>query len=431
MEKALLVEEVDEFGANRDFVIYRLSVNEKANCSWPVNNMIFYKSTGTSNVEKGFEFLKNTYFPTTGLTCKLTISNDSNQNIYNNYNDHTLNPEYKIYNHVHGHVTKLSDYLNYYRYFGKSGIKKDETASTKLESVNLLYYEYKGIVDFLKFIINKIDILCSDDEFIRRNSDLIIEKQYNYKLLDLLFKIIVMYFSCEEQIKISYTLTDNNDGLWGWTFGDVSLIDICSERWGGLPEKVNKIRTIEYPLSSNEINNLFILNEANIEFNQYLNFLKENDLLLVYITISESYKKYNINDVLNKLSFIVNKANQIKRIEEKRRIKEQESLIAESVIPSLPIPQSIQQFIPQSIVFKEQTPPRYSPIKESKKTTKTKKTSVKKIATKLPSTRISTRRSTRIKKGGKIKKRKTIKYKKQNNKRKNKKNKSKKYKSKI
>ena len=198
----------DDESIKREFVIYTSSNFHE--CHWPKQSMIFFKSSGTSNI--GYEWLANTYFPTTGLSCK--SENNKKEYIYNDFNDHS---EINTY-HVHGHITKLSDYTKL-----MTRIKENKAYKP--------YYLF-NIIHFYKFIVNEFFDLFYNSKFINENKDLILEKYNDFEHFSKLFNCILNYFSCEEQLKISYSLSDNNEGLWAWEFCGITFIDLCRKRWG-------------------------------------------------------------------------------------------------------------------------------------------------------------------------------------------------------
>jgi hypothetical protein len=73
------------------------------------------------------------------------------------------------------------------------------------------------------------------------------------------------YFLTEEQLKLSYQLTPDNTGLWGFRFGDFSLSEFCRVRWGPLP-KFNVPPVEICTPNTDSIYNFIRDNNANIEF---------------------------------------------------------------------------------------------------------------------------------------------------------------------
>lgn len=279
----------DDERMKREFVIYSSNFNE---CSWPKQSMLFFKSSGTSNT--GFDWLANTYFPTTGLSCKVEIKTEGgSENKINNFNDHS---EIDPINHVHGHITKMSDYSRY--------MKQINSRIVKLQ-VYSPYFVFKEIYDFYKFIIDEFFKLFENTTFINENKNLILEKyndpssRFFYKLLS----CILNYFSCEEQLKISYSLSDNNEGLWGWEFCGVSFIDLCRKRWGQLPDKIIKTKSQDFTkdyLNVEESYDFVVSKDANIDFTVFFKYLEDNNLFLKEHSISDFMRNTNEIHISNK-----------------------------------------------------------------------------------------------------------------------------------
>lgn len=273
----------DDERIKREFVIYSSNFN---GCLWPKESMIFFKSSGSSNI--GSDWLSNTYFPTTGLSCKVELASTSlsTQYMYNDFNDHTGIDKY----HIHGHITKLSDYTTFIKQLKVSGHYNP-------------YYAFKQIVDFYKFIIDECFNLFYNSKLINENKYLILEKYNNVEHFYKLLKTIINYFSCEEQLKISYSLSDNNEGLWSWDFCGVTFIDLCKKRWGQLPDKIIKNKSEEITketLNVQEAYDYLISKDANINFQVFFKYLEDNNLLLKEHSIGDFMRKNNELVVGNK-----------------------------------------------------------------------------------------------------------------------------------
>lgn len=283
--------------------------NKPTNCDWNLNYMTFFKSTGSSNVSSSW--LSNTYFPTNGLACHIEIT-DRNINISNAYQDHT---GLEDLTHVHGHIIKLSDYNRFL---------KNKEKNEKKGYINS-YYEFIELEPFYTFLINKLTYYVTDKDFINTNKDLIIKNSDKYKQFSYyenLIKAITDYFSCEEQIKMSYALSDHNEGLWSWEICNITFADICKERWNGLlPEKINKIKapdvTKEY-LNTDETYNYLVSKNAICDFNVFLNFIQDKGLLVRHKDMSTFFNKYRQSFMIDNSFLIVNKAINYKKQEEKR-----------------------------------------------------------------------------------------------------------------
>jgi hypothetical protein len=307
----------------REIVIY----HDFYNCSWPTNKMIFFKSSGTSNISSAW--LSNTYFPTTGLSCH---GETDEIPFFNEYNDHA---GIETLRHVHGHIVKMSDYNNFLK------IKTRQKMSTP-------YYEFKQLSPFYKNLLDTLNTFFTDD-FIRNNKELIIARKskYNFKYFADLIKSIQDYFSCEEQIKISYSLSDNNQGLWSWEFCDITFVDICKQIWGGtLPSKINKIKTTDITneyLNTDETNEYLLSKNANVSFKDFLNFIDEENLFKKYINFSEFMNEKGESNTLNATVLIINKAERFKKQEEKKLESQQ---IASVALPPPPLPVSVQVPLP-------------------------------------------------------------------------------------
>lgn len=292
----------EEERKKRDFVIYN---SELINCSWPTKNMIFFKSSGSSNI--GSDWLSNTYFPTNGLSCHVE-NPENNVNIFNKFGDHT---GLETMRHVHGHIIKLSDYTKILK-------RKEQIEKTSINA----YYEFKQLAPFYKFLTDKFIYFITNESFINENKNLILERKdkYNkYTYYTNLLNAITNYFSCEDQLKISYALSDNNEGLWSWEFCNITLADICKERWGELPEKINKVKynTDKDYLNTDETYNYLVYKQADTDFDTFLKFIMDNDLFKRYGVYSEFLNEYRENYMLGSVPLIVNKALKHKKNEDK------------------------------------------------------------------------------------------------------------------
>lgn len=332
----------EEERKEREIVIYGLELN---NCSWPTENMAFFKSTGSSNIANAW--LSNTYFPTNGLSCHVENA-EASINIFNDYGEHHGLENTR---HVHGHIIKLSDYTKYL---------KNKERNEKQKPLNV-YYEFKELEPFYKFLVDKLTYFVTNESFIDKNKDLILEKKEIYKnfnYYDKLIKTIADYFSCEEQLKISYSLSDNNEGLWNWEFCNITFVDICKERWGELPEKINKVKspdiTKDY-LNTDETYNYLISKNAYTNFNMFLEFIQTRDLFIRHQDFSSFLNKYNQNYMVNNSTLVVNKALNYKKREEKRLQQLAPPIIAPPIIAH-PIPQ-----IQEGEMIKESMDPRDAP----------------------------------------------------------------------
>ena len=293
----------EEERKKRDFVIYNA---ESISCSWPTKNMIFFKSSGSSNI--GSDWLSNTYFPTNGLSCHVENA-ETNVNIFNKFGDHT---GLETMRHVHGHIIKLSDYTKILK-------RKEQIEKTSPSA----YYEFKQLAPFYKFLTEKLIYFITNEDFINENKNLILERKEKYKkytyYIDLL-NAITNYFSCEDQLKISYALSDNNEGLWSWEFCNITLADICKERWEELPDKINKVKSDidkEY-LNTDETYNYIVYKEADTDFDTFLKFIMDNNLFKRYGVYSEFLNEYRETYMLGNVPLIFNKALKHKKNEDKR-----------------------------------------------------------------------------------------------------------------
>lgn len=294
----------------REMVIYNI-----INFLWPTKKIAFFKSTGSSNIDTNW--LSGTYFPTNGLSCHIE-NTENNINIFNKYNIHD---GLESMRHVHGHIIKLSDYTKF--------LKNKEKVERSL-GYTTIYYEFKDLGPFYKYLINKLTYYVTNKEFINANKDLIIinsEKYKKYTYYLNLLKTITDYFSCEEQIKISYSLSDHNEGLWSWEFCGITFVDICKEWWGELPEKIKKnpatdidiyINTTKSYLNTDETYNYLMYKESIIDFDDFLKFIYDNNLFEKYTNISDFYIKYNQSFMIDSSPLVVKKALDFKKAEEKK-----------------------------------------------------------------------------------------------------------------
>lgn len=308
----------------REIVIYH-HPSEFYDCSWASTNMVFFKSSGTSNI--GSDWLSNTYFPTTGLSCH---GETDEMPFFNKYNDHT---GIETLRHVHGHIVKMSDYTNFLK------IQKSKPMAVH-------YYEFEKISSFYKNLLDTLNTFFTDD-FIRNNKELIIARKskYNFKYFANLIKSIQDYFSCEEQIKTSYRLSDNNEGLWSWEFCDITFVDICKQIWGGtLPSKINKIKstdiTNEY-LNTDETYEYLLSKNAIVDFKHFLDFINEHKLVKEYINLSQFMIETGESNTLNATILIINKAERFKKQEEKKLESQQIASVAPPppplTVPPVPV----------------------------------------------------------------------------------------------
>jgi hypothetical protein len=209
---------------------------------WPVQNMAFFRTSGTSN--DGTEWLRGTFYPTSGLTCKHRDTPD----IIRNYAECLKGNR----DHVSGHIAKMSDYTTV-RGFRVSTpdlfpFMRDLFDGALLPAITRVFpgYPHKQVDD----------TMLSYPGF---GSDI------GHKYIFALEATIQNYFLTEEQLKLSYQLTPDNTGLWGFRFGDFSLSEFCRLRWGLLP-KFNVPRVETCTPNTDSIYTFIRDNNANIEF---------------------------------------------------------------------------------------------------------------------------------------------------------------------
>jgi hypothetical protein len=204
---------------------------------WPAKNMAFFKSTGTSN--KGCEWLRGTFFPTSGITCRKR----DDETIYNYAECVKGDP-----NHFAGHITKMSDY-------------------TRLILPDLM--------NFMRDLFDGVLLPQMSRVFPLYPRTKITDEMLTYpsfghgafQYIDKLAEIISDYFLTEEQLKLSYQLTADNTGLWGFTFMTFSLSDFCRQRWGALPKfNVPNINIEQCASDTGDVYDFIVRNGANIEF---------------------------------------------------------------------------------------------------------------------------------------------------------------------
>jgi hypothetical protein len=245
---------------------------------WPTQNMAFFKTSGTSN--EGTGWLSGTFYPTSGLTCK----HGGTRDIIRNYEQcEKDNP-----GHFNGHIAKMSDYTSVrehriitpYLFQFMTDLFDGVLRST----ITQVFpgYPYKAIDDKM----------LSYPDF---GSD--IGDKYIFNLE----KTIKNYFLTEDQLKLSYQLTPDNTGLWGFRFGDFSLSEFCRERWGPLP-KFN-VPPIELCRdNSDDVYDFIRENIANIEFDDMQSQVsqlltpetkkKSNELFIRIITYVGNIRAY-------------------------------------------------------------------------------------------------------------------------------------------
>jgi hypothetical protein len=210
---------------SRLFVICRHPESSTPETFWVRPNIVFFRSTGTSNKERGFEWLRGTFLPTTGLSCsEQTFQEDAdgNKTIYiEKIVDFGCNENEEI-RRKRGHISKMSDYTN---------IKGDTTIFIGLESflhdmIAELDYQLRDIVSFgltdesIKTLIEKYPDLIHTEKDRSTGTQ-----------ISVLFNAFTSYFLTEQQLKISYLLTGKNTGLWSFKCGTFSLSDFCIKRW--------------------------------------------------------------------------------------------------------------------------------------------------------------------------------------------------------
>ena len=213
----------DKANIHRQFVI----VSKSGEQFWSTSNMTFFRTSGTSN--EGTAWLTGTFYPTSGLTCKPY----SSSNKIFNYNE----CETKKSTHFKGHIAKMSDY-------------------TSLPSMRIYTFELFGFMQDLIDALNTNFILT--DEFVNYPN-------YGIKSINMLENAILDYFLTEDQLKLSYQLTPENTGLWGFRLGNFSLSEFCRQRWGPLP-KFDVPDVEQCTENSDDVYTFIVANKANIEF---------------------------------------------------------------------------------------------------------------------------------------------------------------------
>jgi len=273
----------DKADIHRQFVILPKSGQQ----FWSTPNMTFFRTTGTSN--EGTAWLTGTFYPTSGLTCKPY----SSSNKICNYNE----CETKKKTHFKGHIAKMSDY-------------------TSLPSMRIYTFElFEFMKDLIKALLNINFILT--DEFVNYPN-------YGIESINMLENAILDYFLTEDQLKLSYQLTPDNTGLWGFRFGDFSLSEFCRQRWGPLP-KFNVPDIEQCRENSDDVHRFIRDNRANIEFDDMkreisiipkmiLNTLELRTQLDTFISI---YSKRGGN--IKKSSKKTSKKQKIKKIKKQSR----------------------------------------------------------------------------------------------------------------
>jgi hypothetical protein len=207
---------------------------------WPVQNIAFFRTSGTSN--EGTGWLSGTFYPTSGLTCK---HRDTPETIRNYAECVKGNND-----HVTGHITKMSDY-NTRRIFSL------------------------GLIDFMKHLFDGELLVKINSVFPYYPRVKITTAMLSYpgfgtlegaaQYITTLETVIMNYFLTEEQLKLSYQLTPDNTGLWGFKFGDFSLSEFCRQRWGPLP-KFNVPDIEQCRENSDDIYRFIVANNANVDF---------------------------------------------------------------------------------------------------------------------------------------------------------------------
>lgn len=213
----------DAVGIHRQFVI----VPKSGQQFWGAPNIAFFRTTGSSNEET--EWLKDTFYPTSGLTCKSYDSSKKNCN----YNEcDTKKPTY-----FKGHIAKMSDY-------------------TSLPSMRIYTFELFEFMKGLIEVLNSASFILTDEFY----------PNYGIESINMLEKAFLDYFLTEDQLKLSYQLTPDNTGLWGFRLGNFSLSEFCRKRWGQLP----KFHVPPYPEqcteNTDDVYRFIVNNNANIEF---------------------------------------------------------------------------------------------------------------------------------------------------------------------
>jgi hypothetical protein len=388
-----------------------------------MTSMIFFQSSGTSNT--GSDWLSGTFFPTTGMSCH---EGEGKNAIFNEYNDHTglglgkpktynqnitikfgdgneeeeeedeeekIHTSNKIVPHVHGHIVKMGNYVKKYH--------SDKNPSTGF----MVFYEFIQLHDFLLFLSNKftneLKKLLDNQELINNYKGFIITKDSShfYKL----FKAITNYFYCEEELKISYQLSDNNEGLWNWTYCNISFRDMCRERWGDL-QKINKIRRPNnYYLNVDDLNKYFIEKQANISFADFYNFCTETNQFKLFNSLSELQIAYNENEWQRYMNTILQQANAILRREKKAADLAAAALSAPPVIAPPIVATPVMETPIATPIYIEEPIASHRPSAKASRT-KTKIQPDEKSATIAKTARktdINLRRSARTHKGGKFK----------------------------
>jgi hypothetical protein len=197
---------------------------------WQNPNIAYFQSSGTSNADCGW--LCGTFFPTGGITTKIK---EDQKTI--GMNSECLGTE--------GHLLKMSDIIDLGVFIG-------------IENFYLaLAQEIESIV-FSKAVFK---IHPKPPEFDNYDAGPSIIQ---------VFYAIDSYFISEQQLMLSYQLTQPNIGLWGWRFGNFTLADFCKRRWG----EINHIRLP--PVSA--------LTKLNKE--DTCNFIKENEASVNFEALS-------------------------------------------------------------------------------------------------------------------------------------------------
>jgi hypothetical protein len=328
-------------GHNRLLVVCRVDkLYDAPETFWPTPNMTFFLSTGTSNINKGYEWLRGTFFPTSGLACSSFVENqeesEANMVVNNKISDfHECTDSRR---QLKGHIVKMSDYMS--------------------EGFGSVFYGLEHFLDdlgkeLLQVILKDFDtIICSRfDKDNLSNRDYLMSKypdlmNANNATNDKIFNLnnAFTYFITEQQLKLSYCLTPDNTGLWSFTCGDFSLSEFCKKRWGN-PSKIY-LPDIETITGVDEAYDFIVSQNANIEFSEMKKIIKSGG------------KTYNLSAQIFRAPFarIINAMQAMRR-----KIRELTPIVNPSEIAeggggnSL---QVIQQEIPDTTNIQEEPPPK-------------------------------------------------------------------------
>jgi hypothetical protein len=264
----------DAVGIHRQFVIIN-----KRDSVWNTPNIAFFRTTGSSNEET--EWLKDTFYPTSGLTCK---PYDFSKKICN-YND----CDTKKMTYFKGHIAKMSDY-------------------TSLPSMRIYTFELFVFMKDLIDVLNSTSFILTD-EFVNYPN-------YGIESINMLEKAFLDYFLTEEQLKLSYQLTPDNTGLWGFRLGNFSLSEFCRKRWGTLP-KFHVPYTEQCTENTDEVYRFIVNNDANIEFDD----MKSKILIIPEMIINTLALRTNLERFISKYKVARGGRQKTRKLKSKKNTK--------------------------------------------------------------------------------------------------------------